>query len=213
MRSSRSITLVLAVFLLSISGHPQQQSSGTIRGKAIDPLGALIGGATVTIISAGGTQQTTRTNRDGAFTISLAPGKYAVRAAAPGFAAYENPEVEVLEGKVTTLDVMLAVTVNEQVTVENDQGINTEPEANASATVLRESDIEALPDNAADLAAALQALAGPAAGPSGGQVFVDGFSGGRLPPRDTIREIRINQNPFSSEYDRLGFGRIEIFTK
>jgi hypothetical protein len=42
---------------------------------------------------------------------------------------------------------------------------------------------------------------------------VDGFSSGRLPPKDSIREIRINQNPFSSEYDRLGFGRIEIFTK
>jgi len=70
-----------------------------------------------------------------------------------------------------------------------------------------------LPDNDEELAAALQALAGPAAGPNGGEVFIDGFSGGRLPPRDSIREIRINQNPFSSEYDRLGLGRIEILTK
>ncbi len=59
----------------------------------------------------------------------------------------------------------------------------------------------------------LQALAGPAAGPNGGSIFIDGFSGGQLPPKNTIREIRINQNPFSPEYDRLGFGRIEIFTK
>ncbi|MGI8640691.1 MAG: hypothetical protein ACR2MG_12200 [Pyrinomonadaceae bacterium] len=43
-----------------------------------------------------------------------------------------------------------------------------------------------------------------------GEIFIEGFSGGRLPPRDTIREIRINQNPFSSGYDRLGLGRIEI---
>ncbi len=181
----------------------------------MDPLGALVSGASVTIINANGTQQTTQTNRDGAFTINNLPaGRYTVRASAPGFAPYENSEVEVSAGKITSLDVMLVVTtVNEQVTVENEQPVNTDPEANASATVLRESDIQALPDNAADLAAALQALAGPAAGPSGGEVFVDGFSGGRLPPRDTIREIRINQNPFSSEYDRLGFGRIEIFTK
>jgi len=59
----------------------------------------------------------------------------------------------------------------------------------------------------------LQALAGPAAGPNGGSIFIDGFSGGELPPKNAIREIRINQNPFSPEYDRLGFGRIEIFTK
>lgn len=43
--------------------------------------------------------------------------------------------------------------------------------------------------------------------------MVDGFSGGQLPSKDAIREIRINQNPFSPEYDRIGFGRIEIFTK
>jgi hypothetical protein len=44
-------------------------------------------------------------------------------------------------------------------------------------------------------------------------LFIDGFSGGRLPPGNTIREIRINQKPFLSEYDRLGLGRIEILTK
>jgi len=59
----------------------------------------------------------------------------------------------------------------------------------------------------------LQALAGPSAGPSGGQIFIDGFSGGELPPKESIREIRINSNPFAPEYDKLGFGRIEIFTK
>ena len=32
-------------------------------------------------------------------------------------------------------------------------------------------------------------------------------------PKESIREIRINSNPFAAEYDRLGFGRIEIFTK
>ena len=34
-----------------------------------------------------------------------------------------------------------------------------------------------------------------------------------MPPKESIREIRINSNPFSAEYDRLGFGRIEILTK
>ena len=56
-------------------------------------------------------------------------------------------------------------------------------------------------------------MAGPGAGPNGGQIYIDGFSGGQLPPKESIREIRINQNPFSAEYDRLGFGRIEILTK
>jgi hypothetical protein len=79
--------------------------------------------------------------------------------------------------------------------------------------VISGSDLEALSDDPNDLAADLQALAGPSAGPSGGSIFVDGFSGGELPPKQSIREIRINQNPFSPEYDKLGYGKIEIFTK
>ncbi len=34
-----------------------------------------------------------------------------------------------------------------------------------------------------------------------------------MPPKSAIREIRINQNPFSAEFDRIGYGRIEILTK
>src|SRR3982751_175584 len=34
-----------------------------------------------------------------------------------------------------------------------------------------------------------------------------------LPSKGSIREVRINSNPFSPEYERPGFGRIEIFTK
>ncbi len=59
----------------------------------------------------------------------------------------------------------------------------------------------------------LEALAGPAAGPSGNAIFIDGFSGGELPAKESIREVRINQNPFSPEYDKIGLGRIEVFTK
>ena len=88
-----------------------------------------------------------------------------------------------------------------------------EPDNNATALVIKGDDLMALPDDPDDLSDALQALAGPGAGPNGGAIYIDGFSGGQLPPKESIREIRINQNPFSAEYDRLGFGRIEILTK
>ena len=91
--------------------------------------------------------------------------------------------------------------------------MTTDPSNNAGALVLRGADLAALSDDPDDLAEDLQALAGPSAGPNGAQMFIDGFTGGRLPPKESIREIRINQNPFSAEYDRLGYGRIEIFTK
>ncbi|HMT09112.1 MAG TPA: hypothetical protein PKA82_14000, partial [Pyrinomonadaceae bacterium] len=85
--------------------------------------------------------------------------------------------------------------------------------SNASATVLKGKDLDSLPDDPDELEAALQALAGSSAGPDGGQISIDGFSGGRMPPKDAIREIRINQNPFSAEFDRIGFGRIDVLTK
>jgi hypothetical protein len=34
-----------------------------------------------------------------------------------------------------------------------------------------------------------------------------------MPPKSTIRQIRVNSSPFSAEFDRPGFGRIEILTK
>ena len=125
------------------------------------------------------------------------------------------PQVDVVAAKPLQLDITLKVAIEEQkVTVSADtNSVSTEPENNAGAVVLKGDDIDALPDDPDDLAAALQALAGPSAGPNGGQIFVDGFTNGTLPPRSSIREIRINSNPFSAEYDRLGFGRIEILTK
>ena len=119
-------------------------------------------------------------------------------------------------GGVQVVDLVLAVAAaKEQVTVAEHAGpgVSTEASNNASAVVISGSDLDALSDNPEDLAVDLQALAGPAAGPNGGAIYIDGFSGGELPPKNSIREIRINQNPFSPEYDKLGYGRIEIFTK
>src|SRR5205823_8622799 len=87
------------------------------------------------------------------------------------------------------------------------------PQANGGALTMRGRQLAALSDDPDELALQLQALAGPAPGPNGGEMFIDGFSGGSLPPKSSIREIRINANPFSSEYDRPGFSRVEVFTK
>ena len=88
-----------------------------------------------------------------------------------------------------------------------------DPSANGDALVLRGSDLDVLSDDPDDLAADLAALAGPGAGPNGGQIYIDGFTGGRLPAKASIREIRVNHNPFSAQFDRIGLGRVEVFTK
>ena len=95
----------------------------------------------------------------------------------------------------------------------NRVSVNTDPTSNGGALVLGQKELQALSDDPDELSQQLQAMAGPGAGPEGGQIYIDGFTGGNLPPKSSIREIRINSNPFSPEYDRQGFGRIEIFTK
>ena len=133
----------------------------------------------------------------------------------PGFASYLMTNLKVPAVPSTTLDAKLKI--GEENTVVNVEAsavqLSVDPDSNASSTVLQGKDLEALSDDPDELSSELSALAGPSAGPNGGQIYVDGFTGGQLPPKSSIREIRINQNPFSAEYDRLGYGRVEVFTK
>ena len=91
--------------------------------------------------------------------------------------------------------------------------VNTDPAGNANAMVLRGQDLDALSDDPDELEAQLKALAGAAAGPAGARISVDGFTGGKLPPKSSIAEIRVNRNPYSAEYDAPGAARIEVITK
>ncbi len=205
----------IGIISLFISSTVFAQQTGSLRGQVADALGAIVVGATVIAVSADGKEKTTTSNQRGEFAINgLAPGTYTIRVSAAKFAFYENTAVAVAAGGQEELNVILTVEgVEEQVEVSNLNEVSTDPNNNAGATVLTEAELEALPDDPDELEAALQALAGPSAGPNGGQIYIDGFTGGRLPPRESIREIRINSNPFSAEYDRLGFGRIEILTR
>ncbi len=202
------IVVLAAAFVLA------QQARGSLRGTIKDELGAAIVGATVTIIDPTGTTKTTETNGEGVYTVSgLAPGKYIVIVSAQGFAPSDEAEVDLASGQRQTFDVTLKVTIEEQnVTVAAETPLSTESTNNANQTLITGKDLDALPDDPDELAAALQALAGPSVGPNGGQIFIDGFSGGRLPPKDSIREIRINQNPFAAENDQPS-GRIDILTR
>ena len=170
----------------------------------------------VVTLSGGGYSRTAVAAADGTYSFADLPtGNYTVQASATGLALPRPAKVSLNDG-AQMLNLVLNVAASKQEVTVEETGrptVSTEASANASAVVIQGSDLDALSDNPDDLLADLQALAGPAAGPNGGSIFIEGFSGGQLPPKNAIREIRINQNPFSPEYDKLGFGRIEIFTK
>ncbi len=192
-------------------------ATATLRGHIADPTGALIPGAKVTVVTSAGTQPVTVTaDSSGAYAVTgLAPGGYIVQASYPGFASFQSATIQLAAGQSKRVDISMAIEVAQQNVVVTDETatVNTEAGGNSNSIVLKGKDLEALSDDPDELSNELTALAGPSAGPNGGQIYIDGFSGGQLPPKSAIREIRINQNPFSAEYDKLGYGRIEILTK
>jgi hypothetical protein len=213
MSSSRLASAVFLFCFLTTAAWAQI-GTGSFKGQVTDPSGAVIPGATVTATGPGGKVKVATSNQQGAYTINaLPPGQYTVRVMAKGFAVFES-KADLATSAAQTLNAALVVSVDTQeVTVSDQLHVDVDPSNNASQLVLKGTDLDVLSDNPDDLQSDLQALAGPSVGPNGGQIYIDGFTGGRLPPKESIREIRINQNPFSAEYDKLGYGRIEIFTK
>ena len=212
----------LASFFLFLLGlaHCLTAQTGTLRGQLTDDSGAFISKAKVTATGphrAGpSTTYSVLSNEAGRYEIDRLPaGSYDVIALTDTLAT-SKPESVIVGGGPAKLDLRLGIRPHEEnVTVQENAGptVSTDSAANSSGLVLRGEALDALSDNPDDLQADLQNLAGPSAGPSGGSIYIDGFSGGEIPPKESIREIRLNQDPFSPEFDKLGYGKIEIFTK
>jgi hypothetical protein len=217
MAFGRGLRIYDVVLLLASAGLLAGQPGGGLKGVILDQSGALVPGTSIAITHEGMRQETTSDDHGGYSFRGLAPGTYAVQAASPGLSQEQGAMVSI-DTAVVTLNIRMRVVVERQEITVNETvapQLSVDPAQTASTEVMRDSDLEALADDADDLAADLQALAGPAAGPNGGQVFIDGFTAGdgTLPNKNAIREIRINQNPFSPEFDTLGTGHIEILTK
>ena len=210
-----SIFAVLVLPLLLVSTFYGQQATGNLSGVVADPTGAIIPGASITLSGDGKTLSTTSGGTGGYHFNGLPPGQYTIDTSIQGFTPFQSKGVVISPGATKTLNIALTIAAQQQQVNVNAESstIDTSPASNASAVVIKGADLNALSDDPDQLATELQALAGPSAGPNGGQVYIDGFSGGEIPPKEDIREIVINQNPFSAEFDRLGYGRIEIYTK
>lgn len=208
-------TSVITVLLGAVSAAAQT-TSGAIQGTVLDPSGALIPSATVHLTNAFGLSKEIHSGSAGTFEFGrLVPGRYQLSVSADGFQLLQVSDAMVYAGKTTPETVVLQLPTEQQQVQVNDEGLalDTSSASNATAIVIKGKDLDAMSDDPDQLQDELNALAGPSAGPTGGQIYIDGFTGGQLPPKSSIREIRINQNPFSAQYDKLGYGRIEILTK
>ncbi len=188
-----------------------KDAAGTLSGTITDPSGARISGAQIAV--SGTANRNVTADGLGHFSLRLPAGGYALHLTAKGFLSLDRAAVTVHSATRTELPLTMAVNAEEtEINVNASSGDSTGEADNLTAIVLSGRKLETLSDDQSTFEQQVQAMA--IGGDSGAtQLIVDGFSGGRFPPKTSIREIRINSNPFSAEYDSIGFGRIEVFTK
>ncbi len=203
--------------MIWICGVAHAQQSGVLEGRVMDPSGAVIPGASVLVVPLpSGPAHTVQTDGEGRYRVTgLTAGRYKVTAEASGFQAAVKQAAISGPPRIATLDIHLAIaTQAEQVFVQgNAPQLEVSPQSNASAVSVSGNNMNALSNDPDELQNQISSLAGPSVGVGGAEIYVNGLTGSDMPPKSAIREIRVNANPFTAENDRLGYGRIDIFTK
>src|SRR5579859_1855019 len=169
---SRPFLALLGLFCFSAAVFAQT-GNGSLSGQVTDPSGAAIPAATVTLTGPDHSVKTAQTDEQGRYSFKdLAPGAYSVAVGTRGFATFTKADIPVAKGRPQVVNAQLAVVMEkQQVTVESEgQELSVNPENNVGAVVLKGEALKALSDDPDDLQTELQELAGPAAGPNGGQI-------------------------------------------
>ncbi|HEY2151932.1 MAG TPA: carboxypeptidase-like regulatory domain-containing protein, partial [Vicinamibacterales bacterium] len=204
--------LLLLALLCPWAASAQGAADATFRVVVVDPSGAVIVGAHVTMTptAPGAAAQSLDTGPDGeARLTSLVPGRYTIRVESPGFETATVREARVSRGD-NRREVKLAIArLAETVDVGRDpRERGADPRSDALATVLGPDAINELPDDPDEMERILNDMAGP-----GAVMRVNGFRGGKLPPKDQIAQIRFHRNMFAADTHEPGFMSIDIITK
>ena len=187
------IVLVLCLAWSDAAFSRDQGSRGRVTVTVTDQTGAVIRGAVVAVereaIGPGlPFAASATTNNVGVAVIDgVAEGRCTVTARFAGFEPIVLADVRV-RGRETRVQATLRIAkLDEAVTVRRDgQTSSLDPRGSAFSSVLTREQIDALPDDPTEMEETLKALA-----PPGAVIRVDGFTGGRLPPKSQIRSIRL----------------------
>lgn len=190
----KHVIFTCALLVCSVApAAAQVDRTGKLQVTVADPSGAVIPGATVTVT---GQEDATKvvtltpatTSLSGvALLENLAPGRYTIQASFDAFETVTVRDVRVRAGDNKHKITLPLKKVDEALTVGRDkQSAALDPLGSSFSTVLTREQIEALPDDPDEMEAALKAMA-----PPGATMRVDGFSGGKLPPKSQIRSIRL----------------------
>ncbi len=188
-----------------------QHATSVLTGTVTDGTGAVLPGAQVQLTGVNG-KLTVHTDHQGGFKARVQPGTYGVRIEVPDFAPYQSPSLQLRAGQTTQLPVQLEIAGLAQ-QVDADTASSPDERTVGGSLTFEGKALDLLSDDDETLLRQLRALAGGGLNGGGLQILVNGFSGGGLPPKSSIRSIRVNGNEYSAFYDSPGFGRIEVQTR
>lgn len=145
--------LALSCILLISSGAYAQYRAG-IQGTVLDPQGAVVSDAkvTVTAIDTGFTQSST-TDASGVYSVNrLAPGRYTITVEKQGFKKKILNDVKIIPEQINSLNVTLELgEVTQTVTVTGDQLPAIDTESGQIAGTVTSEQIQALPSFGRDV--------------------------------------------------------------
>src|SRR5262245_61191742 len=209
MRMRNLFSLLLTLFVASATFA----QSAKIKGRVMDTTGSVMPAVQVKLYQGDKIVTQGTTTDTGNFEIAINPGDYKLEIAAPDFNTYTEM-VKVAPDMMPLAVTMELAVISQNVEVtETRNEISIDSDSSLQTTVLKQDFIDTLPDDEDDLANYLSQIAGSRGGAGGATFVIDGFTGGRVPPKDQIQEIRISNNPFSAEFSGIGYGRTEIITK
>lgn len=202
-----ALAAVLAALPLFAQAPAPGVAQAQLRVVVLDQSGASLPGASVTVTAQGGAPVTINADERGLANLPALPvGVMQLHVDAQGFLPYDAP-VTLRRGTNNQTVTLNLEGFKEQVVV-NDAATQATGSAETSK-VLDQSVIDQLPDDPDELQAMLEQMAG-----GFGAVFrVNGFTGGRLPNREDIRQIRFRTNSFAADNHDAGRVQIEIITR
>ena len=227
-----SVALCIAAWATPAISVSAQITTGTISGSVRDAQGAVVPGATVTLVSAArGSTTEAQTNTDGNFVFpNVTSGTYLVRVTMDGFKTVERPGIVVSPGdrilvQTFTIDVGALA---ETVTVQGETPVIQASSGERSFTVATES-VENLPIANRGFASLASLVPGVGSGTNPGRlggggannIMMDGIStmdtgnNGILLQMnvESIAEVKVLTSSYQAEYGRSSGLQITAVTK
>ena len=240
---STIFSIIVLVCSITAIASAQQAATATLSGRVVDPNGAVIPGATVSVTSkATGITREVTTSDDGSFALSnLPPGEYDLKIQATGFADKISAQPLVLKvGQSLTFDAELEVAAGTTTVDLIGEMPLVETTTSAVNGVVEQREIETLPLNGRNFLELALLIPGNSPAPNfdptktntvvissagqlgrGGNVTIDGADdnddvvGGAVQniSQDAVQEFQVATNRFSAQLGRSGSSVVNIVTK